>query len=360
MFCDSSVPFGQLLRSHRSRFLTRFLTRQTIYFSDSLDQTGISIALYRKTMPRRLPPLTSVRAFEAAARHLSFVRAAGELQVTPAAIGQQVKQLEDYLGVQLFLRAAGGLELTEAAGEALPLISSGFDSLAAALERLNGHRDDRPLVVSTCPSFASRWLIPRIDRFEAAMPGVELRLLTTRRLVDFASEDVDVAIRYGAGNYPGLFSKRLGAEVVVVVAAPPLAAQLSSPADLLDAVLLHNDATNGDTTFPDWPGWLKSHGVEPTRPLRIRHFEDASLVLDAARAGLGVAIVWQILAAEDLRFGRLSTVCPATRLAKAFHFVCPPRHLDRPKIPAFRDWLIAELEGGRRDCQRPCARSSAP
>ena len=297
-------------------------------------------------MPRRLPPLTALRAFEAAGRHVSFARAAEELHVTAAAISQHIKLLEETLGVDLFRRGAK-LALSDAALEALPAITDAFDRLERATERLRAGRDPGPLVVSLAPSFASRWLIPRLQRFEATYPDVELRLSATTRLVNFDSEGVDLAIRYGTGRYPGLHSERLRAEFLVAVAVPRLAEDLTTPADLMDAVLLHNQAMVWDSTFPDWPTWLRDAGVTPDRPLKIRQFGDASLVMEAAFAGLGVAMVWRTLVEEDLAAGRLKALFPAIPVANAYHLVCPSKNLHRPNVTAFRTWIKSEIDNGR-------------
>ena len=294
-------------------------------------------------MSRRLPPLTALRAFEAAGRHVSFARAAEELHVTAAAISQQIKLLEESLGCELF-RRGGQLALTEAALEALPLITEGFDRLERGAERLRAGRDGGPLVVSLAPSFAARWLIPRLQRFEAAHPEVELRLSATTRLVSFGAEGVDVAIRYGGGRYPGLHAERLRAEFLVAVAAPAAAEGLSAPADLIDSVLLHNQAMGWDSSFPDWPTWLRDAGVTPDRPLKIRRFGDAALVMEAALAGLGVALVWRTLIAEDLAAGRLKALFPALPVVNAYHLVCPQQNLHKPGVAAFRGWIKAEME----------------
>ncbi|MGE5545870.1 MAG: transcriptional regulator GcvA [Solirubrobacterales bacterium] len=292
-------------------------------------------------MRRRLPPLRSLRAFEAAARHLSFARAADELAVTPAAISQQVKQLEQHLGLPLFRRGTT-LTLTEPAAAALGLFTDAFDRLERAVDRLRPEAGRGPLVVSTPPSFAARWLIPRLERFQALHPDIELRLSATTRLVDFASEDVDLAIRYGTGRYPGLHVERLRAEAVVPVAAPRIAEGLKQPGDLAAVVLLHNEAMRWDPTYPDWPGWLRAVGVEVPPDLRIRSFSDATLVVQAALAGLGVALMWEMLVADDLAAGRLVALFPRQPLVNSYHLVCPPRRLDSPKVAAFRAWIMEE------------------
>ena len=293
-------------------------------------------------MVRRLPPLRSLRAFESAARHLSFARAAEELHVTPAAISQQIKLLEEHLGVVLFRRAAG-VTLTEPAEAALPLLSDAFDRMERAVERLKVGREHGPLVISAPPSFAARWLIPRLERFQSRHPEVDLRLAASTRLVDFDTEDVDLAIRYGAGHYGNLHVERLKAEAVVAVAHPRLAASLGSPADLLGATLLHNEGMNWDSTYPDWPGWLKNAGISLDRPLRLRPFGDANLLIQAAMSGLGAALVWETLVSEELADGRLVALFPAQPLVNAYHLVCPSNRLNSPKVAIFREWILSEV-----------------
>lgn len=292
-------------------------------------------------MARRLPPLRSLRAFEAAARHLSFARAADELHVTPAAISQQIKILEQHLGVPLFHRAAQ-LSLTEAAAGVLPMLSESFDLLERAVNRLRLGRECAPLVVSAAPAFAARWLIPRLGRFQERHPEIDLRLSAAIRLVDFDTEDVDLAIRYGSGHYPGLHVERLKTEEVVPVASPALAARLQRVEDLLSVPLLHNKALEWDQTFPNWETWLLNAGVTPPAGLKYRTFDDFNMVLQAVFAGLGVALVWRTLVVEDMAAGRLSTLFPAQPLANAYHLVCPLKHLDNAKVAAFRAWLHEE------------------
>ncbi len=293
-------------------------------------------------MSRRLPPLNALRAFEAAARHRSFARAAEELHVTPAAISQQIKQLEDHLGLSLFRRGKV-LALSETAGATLPVLSEAFDGLERAAARLRADRRDGPLVVSVPPAFAARWLVPRLDDFHSRYPDIELRLLATRRVVEFAVEDVDVALRFGAGPYPGLHAERLMAEVIVPVAAPAVAATVNGPADLPACTLLHDDAHEWDPAFPDWDTWLASLGVAVTTPLRIRHYGDVNLVIQAAVSGSGVALVWHTLVAEELRNGRLlRLINSALPTEHGYHLIAPLNRLQVPKVTAFREWLLEQ------------------
>lgn len=293
-------------------------------------------------MSRRLQQLTALRAFEAAARHLSFARAAEELHVTPGAISQQIKQLEDYLGITLFLRGRQ-LRLSDSAAAALPLFSEAFDQLERAVTRLRADLDNGPLVVSLPPVFASRWMIMRLEDFQARHPDIELRLHASRRLVDFAVDEVDVAIRFGSGPFTGLHVDRLTTEAVVPVASPALAAQITEPAELLNHALLHDEAKDWDTTFPDWDTWLSSLGVSG-KP-RIRHFSDTNLVIEAAMAGLGVALVWHSLVAADLQAGKLQRLFDNTLpYSHGYHLVMPPNRLQVPKIAAFRAWMLEQMQ----------------
>lgn len=292
-------------------------------------------------MSRKLPPLRALQAFEAAARQLSFARAAAELHVTPAAISQQIKLLEARLNRSLFQRGPP-LSLSPRAQAVLPNIQAAFDLLERAVGELQADAEQRPLVISTPPSFAARWLIPRLERFQQRHPDIELRLLASTRAVDFSTEDVDAAVRYGAGRYPGLHAERLRAESVVPLAHPRVARNLERPADLLDATLLHNSGMSWDPTFPDWPTWLRNAGVEPAGPLRLREFGDANLVTEAALAGLGVALVLRTLVSEELATGRLVALFPEQPLANGFHFVCPPQRLEQARVIAFREWLLEE------------------
>jgi LysR family glycine cleavage system transcriptional activator len=302
-------------------------------------------------MSRTLLPLRSLQALEAAARHLSFARAAKELHVTPAAISQQIKLLEDHIGQSLFERSPV-LRLSASAQAVVRPLREALDLLEQVSRQLKVSQTERPLVVSLAPSFASRWLIPRLERFSARHPDIELHLLATTRVVDFETERVDLAVRYGNGHYPGLHSERLRAESVAVVAHPRLAAGLKRPSDLLGATLLHNSALNWDSTFPDWSTWLRNAGVAPTAPLRMRTFDDANLLIEATLAGLGVALLSRTLVNEELAAGRMVAPFRDQPLANAYHFICPPAHLQQPRVAAFRQWL---LEAVREEVQTTAA-----
>lgn len=291
-------------------------------------------------MPRQLPPLTALRAFEAAARHQSFARAAEELHVTPAAISQQIKLLEEHLGAMLFLRGKK-LTLSDVAQAVLPLVSDSFDQIERAMSKVRAPRAANTLVISAPPAFASRWLIPRLDDFQSRHPAIQLRLLATKRLVDFQVEEVDVAIRFGAGNYPNLIAERLMPEAIVPVAAPPLAAGVQGPADLVRCNLLEDEFHVQKGVFPDWMTWLGTLGVRCPGPLQVRYFEDATLAIQAALSGLGVTLAWYSLVVDDLRAGRLVRLFDqAIPTALGYDLVVPENRSSVAAVCTFRDWLL--------------------
>ncbi len=291
-------------------------------------------------MNRKLPPLNALRAFEAAARHLSISKAADELNVTPAAVSHQVKALEDVLGVQLFLRLNRAMMLTDAGQLFLPGLRDGFDRLAEATERLGASDTSGALTVSTEHSFAAKWLVPRLGTFREAHPDIDVRLTPSLHLVDFAREDVDVAVRYGRGDWPGLRAERLLTLTVFPVCSPKLLEgppPLRTPDDLRHHTLLHEDISGAD-----WRPWLLAAGAEDVDPTRGPRF-DPSLVLQAAVQGQGVALSYSALAAADLAAGRLVKPFDVSLPTDcAYYVVCPEAWAERPKIAAFRDWLLEE------------------
>jgi LysR family glycine cleavage system transcriptional activator len=293
-------------------------------------------------MPRELPPLNALRAFEAAARHLSFVRAAEELHVTPAAISQQVKLLEDHLGASLFHRGKK-LALSDAGNAALPLVSEAFDQIERVMLKMRPNSLGDTLVISAPPAFAARWLIPRLEDFQSRHPNIELRLHATKRLVNFQVEDVDVAIRFGAGSYPDLIVERLMPETIIPVAAPALAAIINTADDLINCTLLEDEWHVDNGVFPDWATWLATLGVNNVAPLRVRQFGDANLTIQAAISGLGATLSWYSLVVDDLKAGRLVRLLdqsiPSTL---GFDLVMPQNRATPSKALAFRAWLLAQ------------------
>ncbi len=294
---------------------------------------------------RRLPPLNALRAFEAAARHLNFSRAADELSVTPGAVSQQIQNLEDYVGAALFKRTPKGLLLTDAAQTALPALREAFDRLAEAASLLTAAVDGRRLTLTAAPSFAAKWLVPRLGAFEQLHPQVDIWLSAGMELLDLAAGEVDVAIRYGAGRYPGLEAIRLMSETVLLVASPDLVARipLDEPADLANHILLHDGSPDADPSCPDWSMWLAARGVKGVDGNRGPRFNQSSLVIEAAVGGRGVALAKRTLAQDDLDAGRL--VAPlqiATAVDFAYHVVHPKAKGRLPQVKAFVNWITAE------------------
>jgi len=296
---------------------------------------------------RRLPPLNALRAFEAAARHLNFSRAADELSVTPGAVSQQIQNLEDYVGVALFKRTPKGLLLTDPAQIALPALREAFDRLAEAASMLTAAVDGRRLTVSVAPSFAAKWLVPRLGQFEALHPQVDVWISAGMELVDFNSGEIDIAIRYGAGRYPGLEVVRLMQETVVPVVSPALleSPPLNDPADLAGHILLHDGSPDADESCPDWTMWLAARGVRGVDGTRGPRFNQSSLVIEAAVGGRGVALAKRALAQADLDAGRLVSPFQITTAVDFAYYLVHPKPKGRlPQVKAFMTWLVAEAE----------------
>jgi LysR family glycine cleavage system transcriptional activator len=309
----------------------------------------------------RLPPLNALRAFEAAARHLSVKKAAIELNVTPAAVSHQIRMLEDYLGVQLFHRYNRALELTDAARASLPKLREGFDALVQAVERLRSHVSGGVLTVSAAPSFAARWLMPRLHRFIAAHPEVDVRVsarmrrvsvdgkgdVAERATVEAWLDDSDIAILYGRGNYPSLWVKKLLDLTIAPICSPRLLEgdhALKRPQDLAEHMLLHDDTGDLYDNDPFWDVWLRAAGVEKAVDSRRGpHFSHAVLAFEAAMDAVGVVCSMPVLAAEDIAAGRL--VVPfdlKVSLASDYYLVCHESASTRPAVALFRDWLLEE------------------
>lgn len=296
---------------------------------------------------RRLPPLNALRAFEAAARHLNFSRAADELSVTPGAVSQQIQNLEDYVGVALFKRTPKGLLLTDPAQIALPALREAFDRLADAASMLTAAVDGRRLTVSVAPSFAAKWLVPRLGKFEAVHPQVDVWVSAGMELVDFNSGEIDLAVRYGTGRYPGLEVIRLMTETVAPVISPELLERqpLEHPKDLAGQVLLHDGSPDADDSCPDWTMWLAARGVKGVDGSRGPRFNQSSLVIEAAVSGRGVALAKRALAQADLDAGRLVSPFQITTAVDFAYYAVYPKAKGRlPQVKAFVAWLGAEAE----------------
>lgn len=294
-------------------------------------------------MARRLPPLNSLRAFEAVARHLSITQAAEELGVTPGAVSQSVKALEDYVGRALLNRTPRGLAMTDAAEAALASLSEGFDLLAEGARRLSGPERGGRLTVSVAPSFAAKWLAPRLTDLMESHPDLDLQIHASMGLADFESEGVDIAIRYGAGKWRGLESKLLLREEVTPVCAQRLGDEIGSPSDLAKFTLIHDDSSLSDESCPDWSMWLKAAGVTNIDASRGPRFNQSNLALEAAANGRGVVLAKRALAQNDLDNGRLAApFAMRTPIEFAYYLVHPPGRARSRPARAFITWLTGQ------------------
>jgi LysR family glycine cleavage system transcriptional activator len=289
--------------------------------------------------------MLSVRAFEAAARHGSFARAGDELCVTAGAVGHQVRLLEEWLGVELFARHPRKVELTDAGRRYFLEVRTLLEELERASLAMRAATDAREVTVSAMPSFVTRWLMPRLGRFRERHPEIEVRLLASVPPVDFSRDRVDLAIRLGAGPYPGLHSEVLLPETFVVVGQPALCRGLRGAADVLRHTLLHDEYEPRIPEQVDWPRWCAARGVKATahrlgQGLRFSH---TYLTLDAASAGQGLAIASDVLAGDAIAAGILRAV-PGTALPGPyrFHLLVPPLARARPQVTAFCEWLRQE------------------
>ncbi len=301
-------------------------------------------------MSDRLPSLNALRAFEAAVRHMSFQKAAEELFVTPAALSYQIRQLEDQLGLKLFIRHNRSIELTEHGRLIAPGVRDAFDRLSQTMRQLETRRAGNVLVVSAGPAFTAKWLAPRLYRFIAQYPDVDARITASIKMADLEHDDIDVAIRFGQGDYRNCDSVKLVDEFVTPLCAPTLLEgedALSSPENLADVALIHDDTHLGVFYLPDWQHWLDAAGLSGVRPSTSGlHFNVADHAIDAAISGAGVVLGRMVLAQADIDAGRL--VAPFDLKLKAdysFFAVSLRSRSDEPNIVAFRSWLMEEVEG---------------
>jgi LysR family glycine cleavage system transcriptional activator len=298
-------------------------------------------------MPRRIYPLNALRAYEASARHLSYVKASDELSVTPAAISHQVKKLEEYLGLPLFRRRSRGLLLTESGTLLLTELREVFLSLDKAMEHVIDSDARGTITLSVAPTFAVMWLIPRLQKFYVLHPDIDVRISTGLGLVDFQRDDFDAAIRLGSGQWFGLETIKLFDETVTPMCSPRLlegADALKCPDDLRKHVLLHNHSMDYDPDAPTWDTWLKAAGASRVDASRGTHFSLPDHGLQASIDGAGVVLGWQSLAALDIAAGRViapfDLVLP---LGSSFYLTYPEAHAPRSNIAAFRNWILGEV-----------------
>lgn len=293
-----------------------------------------------------LPSLNGLRAFEAAARHRSFTRAADELNVTQTAVSHLIRRLEEQLGITLFVRRNRALALTPEAQAYLPAVATAFDDLRRATARLRRPERDGVLTVSTTASLAAKWLVHRVAAFQEAHPGIEVRITTSAHLVDFAREEVDLAVRYGRGNWPGLRTDWLMAEDMFPVCSPALQSgdhPLRCPEDLAHHTLLHATVSR-----EDWQLWLTAAGQPVALATRRGlSFDQSFMAIQAAVEGLGVALGRSRFVEADIAAGRLVVPFDVVLPADAgFYIVAPEAEADTPKIALFRDWLIGSVAPG--------------
>jgi LysR family glycine cleavage system transcriptional activator len=294
-------------------------------------------------MPRKLPPLTALPSFEAAARHLSFSRAAEELNVTHGAVSRAIKTLEEQLGVLLFERATRSVRLTVVGEPYARAVREALDRLAVATATATDRHSNATLNVSTSDGFAGKWLVPRLYRFHRAQGDIDVRVSTTGDLTNFLGDGIDIAIRYGGGTYPGLTSEFLTDEEIFPVCSPKLLEDpdaLRTPEDLRRHTLIHDAYPIG------WADWLSRAGIDGVDPRNGLTFDSATFALESAVQGEGVAMGRSMLVSADLASGRLvRPFAQALKAVASFHVVYPPDAIRQRKVKAFRDWLFAEMAG---------------
>ncbi|MEM6304527.1 MAG: transcriptional regulator GcvA [Pseudomonadota bacterium] len=294
-------------------------------------------------MSDRLPPLTALRAFDAAARHMSFARAAAELNVTPAALSFQIKSLEEHLGAPLFRRLNRAVELTQAGQALAPGAQSGFEALGTAWRAALRTQDLQGLTVTAGPAFTAKWLAPRLFDFAQAHPEIELRFSASLRIMDFNRDSIDVAIRFGEGPDDGLYSLPLADEWVMPVMLPELAARYTTLEALEEAVLIHDMSIDFLRPKSDWKAWFAAMGRDVDTSYGPS-FSQADHAMDAALAGVGVVLGRRSLAIKDLAEGRLVAPFPmALPVAGRFRFVCQQGMETRPQIDTFKSWVLDEI-----------------
>lgn len=295
--------------------------------------------------------LNALRAFEASARHQSFSMAAEELHVTPAAVGQLVRTLEDTVGYPLFQRNGNrraGLMLTEPASRALPDIQAGFDRLSLGMTRLREGATDGTLNVTLSPALAARWLLPRIENFQNKWPDIDIRLQTSLKLLDFNAQAIDIGIRYGNGEWEGMDSELLMSEEVFPVCSPSLLSAnpvVNCVNGVTSQILIHDLSMESHKDFLTWEHWLNHfnrHEITRRPGLRIN---SSSAVLQAAAEGQGIALARSIMVQDDIRSGRLVRLCPEISLRSplAYYLVCRPGYENLPKIALFRQWIREQV-----------------
>lgn len=299
-------------------------------------------------MSGRLPPLTALRAFEAAARHMSFQRAAEELNVTPAALSYQIKALEADLGQPVFRRLNRAVQLTEAGRCLAPGATDAFTTLSAAWRSTKRLTDSGVLTVTAGPAFTSKWLAPRMYDFAQAHKEIELRFLATLRIIDFDRDEVDVAIRFGLGHDKDVYTRPLIDEWMTPMMTPEMAQRYDTPERLAQATLIHDDSIGFFKLPTGWEAWCKAAGIEIDTSHGTR-FSQADHAIDAAIAGAGVVLGRVSLATRALEAQRLVAPFDVGLISEAqFRFICPQGNEKRPHIAAFEAWVLEEIQTSKK------------
>jgi LysR family glycine cleavage system transcriptional activator len=296
-----------------------------------------------------MPSLNALRAFEAAARHLSLTKAAAELHVSPGALSHQIRGLEEMLGVLLFERRVRAIALTQEGKRLYPGLQTGFVQIREAVSGLRQAGQDRVLVLSTPPGLTSKWLAPRLYRFAAAHPDIDARISSSLANADFTTDGVDVAVRHM--NVVPQADRTLMIEKLVELAFVPVCSPrlierhgLDTPEALARAPLIHDESMLNRAKVPTWEDWFTAAGVEDFNVSRGLRFNSADHALDAAGEGAGVLLSHDLLAYDDLRTGRL--VIPvqlSIPSGRAYHLVCPKTRWQNPRVQAFRNWIRDEV-----------------
>jgi LysR family glycine cleavage system transcriptional activator len=291
---------------------------------------------------RKLPPLATLRAFEAAARHLSFKRAAEELAVTPTAVSHQIRLLEETLGQQLFERRTRRVIMTSAAQTLYIPLRDSFDAIAQAVERVSAIKAASTVTLTATTVFTSKWLAPRVASFREHFPRVNLRLLASEDVIDLRTGAADIAVRYGAGIYPGCRSQLLFQEMFAPVCSPHL--NVRTPADFEGHALIHSEWRQLDESTPTWPRWYAKAGIPYQRSGSDIVFTDETHAIQAAVAGQGIALAGVTLLAHELTSGNLSVPLGPMLPGRGFYLVIPDHHLDDGNVEAVREWLTGEAD----------------
>jgi len=299
------------------------------------------------------PSLNALRAFEAAARLRSFKKASEELNVTPAAISQQIKTLELDIGQKLFLRGYRPLGLTSAGRLIFPEVRNGFEALNQSMQRLRRSQGRHSLKVACAPAFAAKWLVPELQHFSTAPLGfdTDVYVIAAHEIVDYERDHIDIGIRYGRGLYRGLASEQLFSDALCPVCSPKLRIsrqRLRTPKDLSRHTLLHDDSLRFDETFPDWSVWLKAFGLSKVDAIAGPRFNTAADAIGAAVQGAGILLTRQSLIRAELASRALIRLFDLDYpLEHGFHVVYRSENLERLEVRAFRDWLVSDLTGPR-------------